>query len=112
MVYKAYKKLKRVPTIDEATKFSRFSNNCGIMTYSALLVGEILSYVLYIFLDITIPQLMIFFLAPCIARIFPFNVPGFIAQIFTTKKAKKENIQLAIIALRALEVFEENNPET
>ena len=112
MVYTAYKKLKRIPTFDEATKFSRFSNNCGIMTYSALLTGAIFSYVLYIFLDITIPQLMILFLAPCLARVFPFNLPGFIAQIFTTKKAKKENIEPAIMALHALEVFEENNPES
>lgn len=100
MIIHAYHRLKRIPTIEEAKKFSRFSFLCGSNVAPALIVSQLIGYIVYIYTGFIIPEILLFIVPHIIPGIF---LVGFIAQLFTTKKPKDENIELAIAAISELE---------
>lgn len=106
-VFKAYEKLKRVPTIEEAKCFSRINRKCGIEIYSGFITIQIISFIVYIHTGYMISEIILFFLAILLRSIFPLNILGKFAQLFTTSKPKDANIELAIVALSALEKKQE-----
>lgn len=109
MVFSAYNKLKRVPTLEEAKKFSRISPVCGVTIYSGFITCQLIGFVVYILTDFVIPEIVLFIVPMLFSNYAPFNLLGKLAQFFTTSKANDANIELAISAITALE--ELNNTE-
>ncbi len=103
MVNRAYCKLKRIPTVSEAKRFSRINYQCGINMYSATIIAEIIAICIYQCTGYVISGLLLVQLAPLLFKIFPFNLVGLIAQFWTTDTPDDSNIELAIAALQALE---------
>lgn len=103
MVFSAYKKLKRIPTIEETKKFSRINKNCGIWIFSAFITAQLIGFGAYKFANYQIPEWILYVVPLLIGSYFPFNVMGKIAQFWTTSKPNDQNIELAISALCALE---------
>lgn len=102
MTVSAYNKLKRIPTVREVKKFSRINRCCGISIYSALITGQIISFIIFFYADFKISEILLLLISLFFATIFPFNVLGKFGQLFTTSKPNKENIELAIAALKSL----------
>lgn len=84
MVFKAYRKLKRIPTVSEARKFSRINSHCGINQWSAIIVAQIIAIFVYWCTGHIISEMLILTIAPMFASVFPFNFIGNIAQFWTT----------------------------
>lgn len=103
MVFSAYNKLKRVPTIEETRNFSRISKSCGITIYSALIATQIIGFFVYINTGYMISELVLFISSMLVKTMFPFNLLGELAQLFTTSKPEDKNIELAIEAVSMLE---------
>ena len=103
MVFRAYKKLKRIPTISEVKNFSRINSQCGINIYSSFIMAQIIGFFVYRYAGYIIPEVWLVVVPVCFNCIFPFNLIGNIAQFWTTSKPKDENIILAIVAMIALE---------
>lgn len=102
-VYAAYKKLGYIPTIEKAQTFSRISNVCGATLYSALITGQLIGFIVYIYTGIMIPEKLLFLVPFLLHFIFPFNFLGKLIQFITTKEPDDSNIELAIAALRTLQ---------
>lgn len=102
-VFTAYKKLGRIPTVEEANQFSRINKACGITIYSAFITIQLIGFIVYIHTCYVIPEILLFLIPLFFQTIFPFNFIGKVAQFFTTSRPKKRNIELAIAALSALE---------
>lgn len=100
MIIHAYRHLKRIPTIEETKKFSRFSFFCGSNLVPALIVSQLIGYIVYVYTGYIIPEILLFFIPHIIPGIF---LVGFIVQLFTTKKPNDANIELAIAAISELE---------
>ena len=107
-VLSAYNKLKRIPTIEEAQKFSRIHRSCGVTIYSAFITSQLIGFIVYINTGFKISEIVLFLVPLFFSSFFPFNLIGKLAQFFTTKKPKRNNIELAIAALSALESHESN----
>ena len=103
MVIKAYNTLHRVPTINEARKFSRFTPNCGISIYSAIITGQLIGYFLFRAFGYIVPEIFLVIIPIFLFNRFPFCLLGLFGQLFTTAKPDNYNIFLAIIALESLE---------
>lgn len=103
MCFKAYKKFKRVPTVEEAFQFSRIDKRCGITKFSALIISQIIGYLIYVLAGYEVSEILLFIIPMFFWTIFPFNVLGKFGQLFTTAKPDEENIELAIAALTELE---------
>ena len=103
MCFKAYRKLKRVPTVEETRRFSRIDRRCGITKFSALITSQLIGYLIYVYAGYEVSEILLFLIPLCFNTIFPFNVLGKFAQLFTTAKPDEENIELAIAAINELE---------
>lgn len=101
-VLTAYRKLKRIPTIDEAQRFSRIYAQCGVTVFSSLITGQLLGFFIYQVVGIMLPEKLIFFIPLLLCFTFPFNLLSKLAQFFTTKEPDDENVELAIAALTEL----------
>lgn len=101
-VVTAYKKLKRVPTIEEADQFSRINKACGVTIYSAVITSQIIGFIVYKYTGYVISEIPLCLLPLLFSSHFPFNVLGKFLQIFTTLPPEKQNIELALSALSAL----------
>lgn len=102
-VFSAYMKLKRIPTVEEANQFSRINKTCGATIFSAFMTSQIIGFVVYIVASYKIPEIILFLIPFLFNSIFPFNFIGKVAQFFTTSKPQRQNLELAIAALSALE---------
>jgi len=102
-VYKAYKNLGRIPTVEEANQFSRINKACGISIFSAFITTQFIGFIVYIHTSYIIPEIILFLIPSLFQTIFPLNLIGKLAQFFTTSEPKRQNIELAIAALSALE---------
>lgn len=102
-VYAAYKKLKRIPTVEEANRFSRINKNCGISTISAFITAQLIGFIVYIYTGYIIPEVLLFLIPFVCPTMFPFHLIGKVGQLFTTNQPEKCNIELAIAALSELE---------
>lgn len=102
-VYSAYNRLKRIPSVEEAKKYSRFHASCGVSIYSAFITTQIIGFVVYIYANFKIPELILFAIPVFFSSKFPFNLLGLFMQFFTTNQPEDENIELAITALETLE---------
>jgi len=109
MVSNAYKKLKRIPSVLEVRKFSRFSGSCSAIICSSLIMSHLIAYLIYAKFTIAIPQTIMLILGLDLFKIFPFNFIGLLVQIFTTAKPNDNNIELGIASLCALEYCEINS---
>jgi uncharacterized protein YqhQ len=109
MVFNAYNKLKRIPTIHEATSFSRISRFCGTNYYSAFIFTHIISLLVYILFNYHISEMIIFFIAIFSKSLPPVCVFGLLAQYLNTSKPENENLELAIAALTELERIEKTD---
>lgn len=103
MVFSAYKKLKRIPTVEETKKFSRINKDCGIWVFSAFITAQLIGFCAYKFANYQISEWILYVVPLLIGNCFPFNVIGEFAQFWTTSKPNDRNIELAISALCALE---------
>ena len=103
MVFTAYRKLKRIPTVSEAKKFSRINSHCGINLFSSIIVAQLLAIFVYLCTGYIISEMLMLTIAPIFASFFPFNFIGNIAQFWTTCEPEDSNIELAIAALKGLE---------
>ena len=106
MIVAAYKKFKKIPTIEEARAFSRISSHCGINIYSAFITSQLIGFVVYITADCKISEILLFLLPLLFSSAFPFNLIGKLGQFFTTAQPDDSNIELGIAALSALEKHE------
>ncbi len=104
-VHKAYNKLKRVPTIEEANKFSRIERACGITIYSAFIISQLIGFIVYVSTGFVIPEILLFIIPIAFNSYIPFNLLGMLAQFLTTSEPDRDNIELAIAALSALETY-------
>lgn len=102
-VWSAYKRLKRVPTVEEANRFSRINKDCGVTMFTALLTSQLIGVIVYLQTSFIIPEIILYLIPLFFRKIFPFNFIGKIAQFFTTSEPNSNNIELAIAALSALE---------
>lgn len=103
MIVAAYKKFKKIPTIEETKTFSRISSNCGINIYSAFITSQLIGFVVYITMGYKISEILLFIIPLFFSTTFPFNLIGKLGQFFTTAKPEDSNIELGIAALSALE---------
>lgn len=103
MVFSAYKKLKRVPSIEEAKRFSRINRNCGVTIFSAFFTAQLIGFFVYKYTNNQISEWILFLVPLLFGNIFPFNTLGKLAQFWTTSKPNDTNINLAITAMSALE---------
>lgn len=103
MVFSAYNKLKKVPTVEEARHFSRINRACGATIFSAFMTAQLIGFIVYLLTGFVISELILFLVPLFFQTIFPFNFLGKVAQFFTTSKPEKQNIELAIFALLSLE---------
>ena len=103
MVFAAYQRLKRIPTLEEAKCFSRISPCCGITLYSSFITCQIIGFLVYLCTGYIIAELILFIIALLCCNFSPFNALGKLAQLFTTIKPDDENIKLAIAAMATLE---------
>lgn len=106
MVFSAYKKLERIPTVEETKRFSRINNSCKISIFSAYITSQIIGFIVYICTGYVIPEMLLYLIPLFFKTIFPFNFIGRLSQFFTTAEPEKHNIELAIAALSALERIE------
>ena len=102
-VYFAYKRLKRVPSIEKAKKYSRFNSSCGVSIYSAFITTQLIGFWAYFYAGFKIPELILFLIPLFFSNFVPFSLLGLFAQLFTTHQPDDENIELAIAALESLE---------
>ena len=102
-VITAYQKLKRVPTIKEAKRFSRINKACGATIYSAFITAQIIGFIIYVKTGFVISEIVLFIVPLLFQTVFPFNFIGKLVQFFTTSKPEDKNIELAIAAISALE---------
>lgn len=109
MVQRAYEKLKRIPTVEEAKSFSRIHRACGVTIFSAFITAQLIGFVVYICTSYVIPEIMLLLVPLLFQTIVPFNTIGKIVQFFTTSKPLNHNIKLAIAALSELERINEQN---
>lgn len=103
MVFSAYKKLKRLPTIEETKRFSRINRSCGVTIFSAFFTSQLIGFFVYRYANYQISEWILFLVPLCFGNIFPFNTLGKLAQFWTTSKPNDANINLAITAMSALE---------
>lgn len=103
MAFKAYRKLKRIPTVSEVRKFSRINSQCGINQFSAIITVQLIGICIYLCTGYVVSEMLLLTIAPFFARFFPLNVMGNIAQFWTTSEPEDSNIALAIAALEGLE---------
>ena len=103
MVFKAYNKFERIPTVSEAKEFSRINSHCGINQFSTIIVAQLIAIFIYWYTGHIISEMLILTIAPMFASVFPFNFIGNIAQFWTTSEPEDSNIELAIAALKGLE---------
>lgn len=103
MVFSAYKKLKRIPTVEETKRFSRINKDCGIWIFSSFITAQLIGFCAYKFANYQISEWILYVVPLLIGNCFPLNVIGKIAQFWTTSKPNDRNIELAISALCALE---------
>lgn len=106
-VFKAYKRLKRIPTMEEAKEFSRINRYCGIARNSALIVSQFIGFILYTYMGYRVSEILLYIVPLFLANVFPFYLLGNLAQFFTTAKPEEENIELAIAALTELKEKED-----
>lgn len=108
MVYSAYKKLKRIPTIEETKEFSRICPVCGINVFSSIITSQLIGFIVFATTDYKISEILLFLIPLFFSSIFPFNLIGKLGQFFTTAKPEDHNIELAIAALSVLESNEKS----
>lgn len=101
-VFKAYYKLKRIPTIEEAKQYSRISRYCRITQSSSIIVVQLIGFAFYACIGYRISEIVLYVGAMFLHSLFPFNLMGKLAQFVTTKEPKDENLELAIAALSEL----------
>lgn len=105
-VVNAYEKLGRIPTVEEASKFSRFNNNCGTNYYSShfitVIVLVIMSFNLTSWYRV-IAFFTIIFISNALVKLGVFNFTQFI----TTQNPKKEELEVAIEGIKLWEKKEE-----
>ena len=101
-VVSAYNRLKRIPTVKEAQKFSRIHKSCGITIYSAFITSQLIGFIVYINTGFKISEIVLFLVPLFFSSFFPFNLIGKLAQFFTTSNPKRHNIELAIESISAL----------
>jgi uncharacterized protein YqhQ len=102
-VFAAYKKLKRIPTIQEAARFPIISRFCGITIFGAFITSHFISFLSLVIFNYHIPEILILFIALYLRTIPPICILGLLVQRFTTKKPGYDNLELAIAALTELE---------
>ncbi len=98
MVLNAYRKLKRVPTIEEIHQYSRFSNSCGtngttlmVMDFTLMSLCTFIRNPLYCFIGMLFVQIIVFILLQC----------GFLnfLQEFTTIIPTDKELNVAIAGM-------------
>jgi uncharacterized protein YqhQ len=102
-VFAAYKKLKRIPTIQEAACFPRISRFCGITIFGAFITCHIISFLVFAVFNYHISEILILFMALYLRTLPPIYLLGLFVQRFTTLKPGYDNLELAIAALSELE---------
>lgn len=114
MVCKAYEKLKRIPTLDEAKKYSRFHKRCGSKITISNFFFIIALTCCFPFLFLSAKYLILLVI---VALIFyannNFNILR-VLQILITNKATEKELLLAIEGIKAFEIMEElaaENPD-
>lgn len=103
MVFSAYKKLKRLPSLEETKKFSRINRFCGITIFSAFFTAQLIGFFVYRYANYQLSEWILILVPMFFRSFFPFNILGKLAQFWTTSKPNDANINLAIAALGALE---------
>ncbi len=98
-MFNAYNKMKVLPSIDDAKKFSRFNINCG----TNLFFTHIVTYILYIFVNTKFPL----FTVRRICSFLNINAIFTPLQILTTKTPSDKNMYIARSTLNRLIEVEE-----
>lgn len=100
MVLNAYRKLKRVPSIEEIYQFSQFSNSCGTNTTTLLVIFFALSFICS-FISNSSYRLLVLILADLLVLILLQR--GFLnfLQKFTTIKPTDKELAVAIAGMNA-----------
>jgi uncharacterized protein YqhQ len=106
MVLSEYKKLKKIPTIDETMRFSRINAKCGTTLIGSLISAQLIGYFVYKFIDYEIPDVILFLASFIVGGVAPLCLIGVLGQLFVTEKPDYKNIELAIAAISALEEIE------
>jgi uncharacterized protein YqhQ len=108
-VYRAYRTLGRIPTVEEAMSFSRFAKNCGTTVMVGIFAAQLFGFIMFLCFNFQISELLLYIIPKLFFRCPPFSYMGMAAQYITTSNPGPENIELAIAALKALKE-EDTNP--
>lgn len=99
MVLNAYRKLQRVPTIEEISQYSRFSNSCGtnattqmVVTFMLMFVATFISNPLYRMLGMLFANIIVLIFLQC-------GLLNFM-QILSTQKPTEQELLVAIEGMR------------
>jgi uncharacterized protein YqhQ len=103
MVFSAYKKLKKIPTIEESMRFSRINAKCGTTLVGSLITAQLIGYFVYKFIGYEIPDIVLFIAPFIVGGVVPLSFIGVLGQLIVTNKPDNKNIELAIAAISALE---------
>ena len=98
-MFNAYNKMKVLPSIEDAKKFSRFNINCG----TNLFFTHIVTYILYIFVNTKFPL----FTVRRICRFLNIKAIFTPLQILTTRTPSDKNMYIAQSTLKRLIEVEE-----
>lgn len=98
MVLNGYSALKRVPTLDEVSKYSRFSNSCGTNTVTIGVLGYLNVFIATWISD---PLYKISFNVLVLVLIVVLLKLGMLnfLQVFTTEEATEQELKVAIEGL-------------
>lgn len=100
MVLNAYRKLQRVPSIEEIYQFSRFSNSCGTNTTTLIVIFFALSFICS-FIPNSSYRLLVLILADLLVLILlQYGFLNFL-QKFTTIKPTDKELSVAIAGMNA-----------
>ncbi len=97
MIIKAYSKIHSIPSINELSKYSRFSTKCG-SNYVALILIHLIVVLIYLLFKPNIYLCLFICLASIVFK--KLGLLNFI-QFVTTKPPTERELKVAIVGLRA-----------
>lgn len=109
MALNAYRKLQRIPTLEEIRHFSRFSQTCGSMELFRNTLSYFLVSICMAYMNVLNPIVYILLIIACPLLVFCLDKVGLLKllQVFLTSKPTDLELQVAIKGLEEFERMEE-----
>lgn len=86
----------------KCTLSTKICRKTEINIFSAMVITQLIGFILFHFMKIAVPEILLIIIGALLKDCFPFNALGLITQIFLTEEPDDLNLKLAIDALTAL----------